>query len=77
MTSSITGDNGFCAAVIGSPYEELTINQNATNSTIEEFNKLKVGGVSGELSASGGSYVALLGSGHSGFMSNRGESNIQ
>ena len=54
-------------AVIGSAYDELIVNENATNSTIEEFNNLKVGaeGMSGKLTATGMWSAAAIGLGYS------------
>jgi hypothetical protein len=57
-------------AVIGSAYDELTINENAIDSTIEIFNNLKVGEISGGLNTTCKNSSVVLGSGQSNYTLN-------
>ena len=79
--TSLNSSSNSYASVIGSANDELVIHQNATNSTIEEFNNLKIGigenaRISGELNATGNSDAAVIGSGYSEYTLNGSNSKI-
>ena len=75
--TSLNSSSKYYTSVIGSAYDELTIHQNSTNSTIEKFSKLKVGNISGELNATGGNFATVIGSGYSKYTLNGSGSNVQ
>ena len=67
----------FDAVLIGNVRGALVINENATNSTIEEFNRLKVGNISGELRVNCMRQSIAIGSGSTNYIYNGNNVNIK